>query len=131
MITFAFVKMAMDTLLYSNKDFYLGNGSTINAKYGKKALSFSKVEDEETNSITIKSNAEVYFDEASDKAAHTVDSIVSCGSESSATVPYYLLPLQSSVEIPVAYQIKVNPYKENEEGVHTRGIMVKFSVPEV
>lgn len=130
MITFAFVKMAMDTLLYTNKVFYLGNGSTINNEYGQKKLSFSRIDDG-TSSVTIKSDAEVYFDEASDKAAHTVNGIVSCCYESKGPVPYYLLPLQSSVEIPASYQIKVNPYKENDEGVHTRGIMVKFSVPEV
>lgn len=126
MITIDFVRLAMQTLLTDNKNFYLANGISKITEFGKKTLGWSISSDGATT-VTAKTSTECYFDEASDNAAHTVNSLVSVPTGGSTV--YYSLPLQNEVAVYPGYQLKINPYKENESNEHIRGIMVKFTIP--
>lgn len=128
MITLDFVKMAMDTVLASNKKCLLGNSATtVITEFGAKTLPGTVTSD--ATSVTWKTNSEVYFDEGG-STTRTVNCINAClvGSGNTYT-SYYSMPLQASTEIMEGYMIKVNPYKE-ANGRHTRGIKVTFSLPE-
>lgn len=127
MITLDFVKMAMDTVLASNKKCLLGNSpTTVVTEFGAKTLPGTVTSD--ATSVTWKTNSEVYFDEG-DSTTRTVNCINSCLASSNTYIPYYSMPLQASTEIIEGYMIKVNPYQETN-GQHTRGIKVTFSLPE-
>lgn len=128
MVTIDFIKLAMDVAI-SDREFCLADGSGSNiivrsSEYGKKTLEWTRTEDD--TSVTVKTTGDpVYFDEYI--YAFKVDRLAAV----SGTTPYYSLPLQHEVTIQPGYQIKINPYKEDASGNHTRGIMVKFSIPEV
>lgn len=127
MITLDFVKLCMDTVLKSTNLFVLANNETSEiAKFGRKTVPGTVTND--TKSVTWKTNTAVYFDEG-DTTPTTVNCINSGVLSGSSFVSYYSMPLQGSVSLTEGNQIKVNPYAESG-GVHTRGISVKFSIPE-
>lgn len=127
MITIDFVKLCMDTVLKSTNLFVLANSETTEiAKFGRKTVPGTVTND--TKSATWKTNTAVYFDEGD--ATPTTVSCVNSGVLSGGSFEsWYSMPLQSSVSLTEGNQIKVNPYAESG-GVHTRGISVKFSIPE-
>lgn len=126
MITIDFLKMAMTTLLTDNVVFYLGNNnSSVITELGSVSIPFST--EIGTDYVEVKTTEAVYFGEGDD-TARTVSRINSC--EEKKTTPYYSLPLQGTTTISKGYMLKVNPYKENSNGEHIRGIKVKFSMPD-
>lgn len=129
MVTIDFIKLAMNILI-TERTFCLadnaGSGNiAIRSIFGTKELEWERTED--ATSVTVKTKGDpVYFDEHT--SAYAVDRV--CSVDTSKN-PYYSLPLQHQVTVQPGYQIKINPYKEDASGNHTRGIMVKFSIPEV
>lgn len=127
MITIDFVKLCMDTVLKSTNLFVLANSETTEiAKFGRKSIPGTVSSD--AASATWKTNTAVYFEEG-DATPTTVSCINSGVLSGGSFESWYSMPLQSSVSLTEGNQIKVNPYAESG-GVHTRGISVKFSIPE-
>lgn len=127
MITLDFVKLCMDTVLKSTNLFVLANSETTEiAKFGRKSIPGTVSSD--ATSATWKTNTAVYFEEG-DATPTTVSCINSGVLSGGSFESWYSMPLQSSVSLTEGNQIKVNPYAESG-GVHTRGISVKFSIPE-
>ena len=127
MITIDFVKLCMDTVLKSTTLFVLANSETSEiAKFGRKSIPGTVSSD--ATSATWKTNTAVYFEEG-DATPTTVSCINSGVLSGGSFESWYSMPLQGSVSLTEGNQIKVNPYAESG-GVHTRGISVKFSIPE-
>ena len=127
MITIDFVKLCMDTVLKSTNLFVLANSETSEiAKFGRKSIPGTVSSD--ATSATWKTNTAVYFEEG-DATPTTVSCINSGVLSGGSFESWYSMPLQGSVSLTEGNQIKVNPYAESG-GVHTRGISVKFSIPE-
>lgn len=127
MITIDFVKLSMDTVLKSTNLFVLANSETSEiAKFGRKSIPGTVSSD--ATSATWKTNTAVYFEEG-DATPTTVSCINSGVLSGGSFESWYSMPLQGSVSLTEGNQIKVNPYAESG-GVHTRGISVKFSIPE-
>ena len=128
MITLDFVKLCMNTVLDNNSIVtVLSNSETTEiSKFGRRTLPGTVTSD--SKSVTWKTNTAVYFEEG-DTTPTTVNCINSGAVSGNSFVSYYSMPLQGSVSLSEGNQIKVNPYAE-KDGVHTRGISVKFSIPE-
>ena len=126
MITNDFLKLAMTTVLTGDIDFYLANNATsIIPSLGSRAIPFTTTDGDDY--VMVKTSSTTYFDEGTN-VAQTVSCINACAANE--TIPYYSLPLQNETTISDGLMLKVNPYKENSNGEHIRGIMVKFSIPE-
>ena len=128
MITLDFVKLCMNTVLDNSSIVtVLSNSETTEiSKFGRRTLPGTVTSD--SKSVTWKTNTAVYFEEG-DTTPTTVNCINSGAVSGNSFVSYYSMPLQGSVSLAEGNQIKVNPYVE-KDGVHTRGISVKFSIPE-
>lgn len=128
MITLDFVKLCMNTVLDNSSIVtVLSNSETTEiSKFGRRTLPGTVMSD--SKSVTWKTNTAVYFEEG-DATPTTVNCINSGAVSGNSFVSYYSMPLQGSVSLSEGNQIKVNPYAE-KGGVHTRGISVKFSIPE-
>lgn len=128
MITLDFVKLCMNTVLDNSSIVtVLSNSETTEiSKFGRRTLPGTVMSD--SKSVTWKTNTAVYFEEG-DTTPTTVNCINSGAVSGNSFVSYYSMPLQGSVSLSEGNQIKVNPYAK-KDGVHTRGISVKFSIPE-
>lgn len=127
MITLAFVKLCMNTLLGSTNVMVLADSETGYIQKFGTISALANVENG-TTSVTWKTNTAQYFNEG-DSTPTTVSRINVGAKTDNGFDSYYSMPLQSAVSIGEGNQIKVNPYAESG-GVHTRGIKVTFSIPE-
>lgn len=128
MISKKFVEICANTLLGGGASGALGLGENPALEFGVKDLPGSLSLSADETYYCWRTTGQTYFNEGTSTGA-AVDCVLKGIYAKEKFTPYYSMPLQKQVTVGEGSQIKVNAYAENG-GVHTRGIEVKFFIPQ-